>query len=87
MVTYLFYNTGTEGQRQMEDLAKRLESTDVIHELIDADSARGTSLCEVLDIMARPAVAVVRDDGSPIEIWQGTEQIPPPTEISYFSHM
>jgi hypothetical protein len=85
MTSYLLYNAGTPGQSQMEELARRLEPLQVETELIDADSPRGVQLAESYDIMERPAILLVRVDGSPVQVWAG-EQLPPPNEISYLAH-
>ena len=86
MTTYLLYNQGTPYQSQMEELARRLEPLQVQAELIDADSPRGIQLAEHYDVMARPAILLVRTDGSPVQIWAGPEQIPAPNDISYMAH-
>ncbi len=85
MITYLLYNRRTMGERQMQELAKRLEPHQVHAELLDADSLRGIQLAEHYEIFARPAVMVVRDDGSPVQLWDNPEQLPSPTEISYLA--
>lgn len=86
MLTYLLYNRQTPGEAQMQNLARRLEPLQVTLELVDADSPRGTQLTEHYDIMGRPAVVIVRDDGSPVQIWQDATQLPSPEDISYLAH-
>ncbi|HEY2003930.1 MAG TPA: hypothetical protein VGH44_02335 [Candidatus Saccharimonadia bacterium] len=86
MVVYVIYNRDTPAQRQAEDMAKRLEEAQLEVELLDADSARGIQLVENYDIMGRPAVALIREDGSPVQIWQGEEGLPTPTEVDYLAH-
>jgi hypothetical protein len=85
MTTYLLYNRATPNQAQMEELAHRLEPLQVQTELIDADSPRGIQLTENYDLMERPAVLLVRADGSPVQVWSG-QQIPGPNDISYLAH-
>jgi hypothetical protein len=85
MTTYLLYNRATPNQAQMEELARRLEPLQVQTELIDADSPRGVQLAENYDLMERPAILLVRTDGSPVQTWAG-EQIPSPNDISYLAH-
>ncbi len=86
MITYLLYNRQTPGERQMQELLERLEPLQVTAELLDADSPRGIQLAEHYDVLARPAVVMVREDGSPVQVWGDPEQLPPPNEISYLSH-
>ncbi|HSX01260.1 MAG TPA: hypothetical protein VLF67_03365 [Candidatus Saccharimonas sp.] len=86
MLTYLLYNRRTPGEGQMQTLAKRLEPEQVNVELLDADSPRGIQLAEHYDILARPAVVMVRDDGSPVQVWQDPSNLPSPSEIGYLAH-
>ena len=85
MKTYLLYNRQTQGERQMQELARRLEPLKVVAELIDADSPGGIQIAEGFDVLGRPAVIVARDDGSVMQLWEG-EQLPAPTDISYLAH-
>jgi hypothetical protein len=85
MTTYLLYNRQTAAERQMQELAKRLEPAHLEVELVDADSPRGVQLMEHYDIMTRPVVLIVSGDGSPRQIWQG-DQMPSPEDISYYAH-
>ena len=85
MSTYLLYNRQTPGERLMQTLAERLKPLQVTAELLDADSPRGVQLAEHYDIMARPAVLVVRDDGTLVESWDDPEQLPAPPDIAYLA--
>jgi len=85
MTTYLLYNRQTAGERQMQALAERLKPLLVNTELLDADSLRGIQLAEHYDVMARPAVLIVRDDGSPMQLWEDAEQLPSPEDIRYLA--
>jgi hypothetical protein len=86
MTTYLLFNKETPGEGRMQQLAKELKAVLVESELVDADSPRGVDLAEHYEIVGRPAVLVVRDDGSPVQVWQDAEQLPNPGEISYLTH-
>jgi hypothetical protein len=86
MVAYVLYNKQTPGERTAEDFAKRLEGEQVEVELLDADSPRGIQMAEHYDIMGRPAVALVREDGSPVQVWQGEDGMPTPADVSYLAH-
>ena len=84
MICYLLYNRQTSAERVVAELSDRLEHEGVAYELVDADSPRGIQLAENYDIMARPAVLVVKDDGAPVQVWQGDE-LPPLADITYLA--
>ena len=86
MIAYLLYNKQTAAERQMADLNERLGREQVETELVDADSPRGIQLAEHYDLVGRPAVALVTEDGSPIQVWQGEEGMPTPADVSYLAH-
>jgi hypothetical protein len=86
MTIYLLFNRNTAAERRLQELAKRLAPLQIEAELLDADSPRGTQLTEHYDIMGRPAVLIVSNDGSPRQIWQGEDQVPSPADISYYAH-
>jgi hypothetical protein len=86
MVAYVLYNKETPGERMASDIVKRLEQEQVECELLDADSPRGVQMAEHYDIMGRPAVALVREDGSPVQVWQGEDGMPSPADVSYLAH-
>jgi hypothetical protein len=86
MTTYLLFNLGTHGERAMQDLSGRLSKEERVEaEILDADSPRGIQLAENYDVMGRPAVILVREDGSPVKIWQGADDMPAPSEIGYLT--
>jgi hypothetical protein len=70
----------------MQDLVKQLQEADVDAELINADSPGGIGMAETFDILGRPAVVLVRDDETLVRVWQGTDDLPPVSEISYLAH-
>jgi hypothetical protein len=67
-------------------LAKRLTDEQVEAELLDADSPRGIQLAESYDVMARPAVVLIKDDGTPMQVWQGEDSLPAPADVAYLAH-
>lgn len=69
----------------MAELAKRLEAEQLQVELTDADSPRGIQLVENYDILGRPAVVLVRTDGSPMQVWQGEDGLPTPGDVAYLA--
>jgi hypothetical protein len=86
MIAYVIYNKNTPAERVATDLVERLEADEVDAELLDADSPRGIGLVEDYDIMDRPAVALIRDDGTPMQIWQGEDGMPSSSDIAYLVH-
>ncbi len=86
MIAYILYNRDTPEQRRAEDLAKRLTLEQVEAELLDADSPRGIQLCADYDILGRPAVVLVGASGTPVQVWQGADSLPTPSDVAYLAH-
>jgi hypothetical protein len=84
MIAYLLYQPNTEMERPCRDLAKELERNKVDIRLIDADSIEGSHLCELYDLMSRPALVLTRLDGTVVERWQ--HQLPLVTDVTYLAH-
>jgi hypothetical protein len=84
MTCYMLYQIGTEGERPCRDLARDLERRQVKVELVEADSPQGSHLAELYDLLSRPAVVLVREDGSAVERWQHT--LPTASDVSYLAH-
>lgn len=81
MVTYIFSNRNTDGERQAQQLGKELDLRKVDYELIDADSAKGIVLAELYDVMARPAVVLAGPEGVLIQTWD--HYWPSASDIAY----
>ena len=86
MIAYILFNKDTPAEGRAKELSDRLEREQVEVELLDADSPRGIQLTEHYDVMARPAVLLVSEDGTPHQIWQGEDSWPPPGEVAYLAH-
>lgn len=84
MKIYLLYNRATSGERVIVSLNERLEREHVEAEMIDADSPRGIQLAQTHDIMGRPAVMAVSNEGVPVQVWQGEDRLPSPSELAYY---
>lgn len=76
----LFYTRNTPSSHTIDYLRRRLAELDIRFELIDADSRNGIELCELYDLMQRPALLLTGGDGQVIHQWQGT--LPPATDVS-----
>lgn len=85
MVANIFYTKDSPNERQADDLAKELERLRVDVRLVEADSVEGGSQAQLYDITSRPAVVLVRDDGTMVERWQN--QWPLASDISYLAHL
>lgn len=86
MIAYVLYNKNTPAERVATDLVRRLGEDQVEAQLLDADSPRGVQLAENYDIMGRPAVVLIKDDGTPLQVWQGEEGMPAPADVAYLAH-
>jgi hypothetical protein len=86
MIAYVMYNKDTSAERTAADLVRRLELEQVEAELLDADSPRGVGLAESYDILGRPAVILLKDDGTPLQVWQGEDSLPTPADVGYLAH-
>ena len=86
MTIYLLYNTGTPAEQWANNALEELKRNQVTAELLDADSPRGIQVAEYYDIMARPAIIILKDDGTPIQVWQGEDSLPLLTDVVYYSH-
>ncbi len=87
MIAYILYNRGTRGETVAVRLQEQLVAAKVEAELMDADSPRGIQLAENYDILGRPAIVLVRADGSPMQVWQdGEDRMPLATDVAYMAH-
>ncbi len=83
MIAYILYNKDSS-DREVTNFAGRLDSLQVEHKLVEADSLEGIRLTENYDLTARPAVALVKGDGTLVERWLGT--LPLVEDVSYLAH-
>lgn len=51
-------------------------------ETVELDSPAGSALAKLHDIVDYPAVLVLREDSSPVQVWQGM-QLPPIQEVEH----
>ncbi len=86
MIAYILFNKATAAERLAADLNERLKREQVNSELLDADSPRGIQLAEHYDVTGRPAVILATEDGSPMQIWEGADSLPSPSDVSYLAH-
>ncbi len=85
MVTYVLYNKGTLGERIATQFQDRLKLEQIEVELLDADSPHGIEIAETYDVMARPAVVLMKSDGAPMKVWQGEDGMPNVSEFAYLA--
>lgn len=86
MKAYVLFNKDTPNERVANDMVDKLKDADVDAEVLDADSPRGIQLAENYDILGRPALALMKEDGTPVQIWQGEDGMPPIPDVSYLAH-
>ena len=86
MLAYILYNKDTAEERLAAQLGDRIKREQVDTELLDADSPRGIQLAEHYDVVGRPAVILVAEDGVVMQMWQGQDSLPSPADVSYLAH-
>lgn len=85
MRVYLFYRSHTENEPQVRDFLHDLETRGETNlQVMDVNTRDGSSLASLYDIMQTPSVLITNDDGSMINMTQGT--LPLVNEISYYMH-
>ncbi|MBW3537942.1 hypothetical protein KY386_00440 [Candidatus Parcubacteria bacterium] len=84
MIAKIVYTKGSPHEREAGKLAESLARLRIDSKLVEADSPEGSSICQLYDLVARPAVVLTRDDGTLVERWQGGW--PLASEISYLAH-
>ena len=70
MNIYVLYQPNSESERPAHDFARQLEQFQVKAQLIDTNSTEGTRLTELYDLLSRPAVVVIQNDGTLVQAWQ-----------------
>lgn len=85
MIVYVLYNKGTAAERLAVEYSARVKAEQLEVELLDADSPRGIQFAENYAVLGRPAVLLVRSDGSPVQIWQGEDGLPPISDLAYLA--
>ena len=83
MIVQILYNRGTAAERDMAGLAAQLAAAKVTCELLDADSPAGISVAEHYDVLARPAILLVRHDGTLDEMWTELDRFPSVDTLRY----
>ncbi|HVQ43403.1 MAG TPA: hypothetical protein VMT30_00330 [Candidatus Saccharimonadia bacterium] len=85
MIVYLLYNKRTSAERLMAEFNDRLQREQLETELLDADTPRGIQLAESYDIVGRPAVLILKTDGALVQVWQGEDSLPAPSDVAYLA--
>jgi hypothetical protein len=84
MIAHILYTKNSPMERDVERFVRRLDTLRVQTKLVEADSPEGIRLSELYDLMARPAVALVSNQGTMVEKWQG--EMPLAEDVSYLAH-
>lgn len=82
MTAYVFYTAGSSKERDVSRFKDELERAKIAVRLLDADSSEGVRLSELYDVLARPAVVLVRQDGQLAAKW---DELPPVADLSYLA--
>lgn len=85
MLAYVLFTKNSAHSGAAEYFAEDLQRRRVETKLIEADSVEGSRLTKLYDLVSRPAVALVRQDGTLIEVWQ--HELPPTSEVSYYANL
>ncbi|GDX62981.1 hypothetical protein LBMAG34_5150 [Candidatus Saccharibacteria bacterium] len=73
MKALLFLSEKSTNSRRssVDDLIKNLKINNIQLEKVDIDSARGAERAESYDVVSFPSLALIREDGAVVNIWQG----------------
>lgn len=73
MKALLFLSEKSTNSRRssVDDLIKNLKINKIQLEKVDIDSARGAERAENYDVVRFPSLALIREDGAVVNIWQG----------------
>lgn len=86
MKVLMLYRTHSETERVALDYARDFSmQTGTDLSLIDCDSPEGVSLARLYDIVDYPAILATAEDGSLLQLWQGSA-LPRIGEVSYYNN-
>lgn len=71
----VLYRPNSEFGRKTEEFVHEFQYRhgDTKVEVTDIDSRDGGSMASLYDVMQYPAILALRDDGSTLKIWQGSD--------------
>jgi CRISPR/Cas system-associated endonuclease Cas1 len=84
MVVHILYTKDSPHEREAQRYCEELQKRQVEARLVEADGQEGAALTELYDVLGRPAVILVRSDGSLVERWQ--LEWPLLGDVSYLAH-
>jgi len=75
MKIIVVYRPNSEHGRTIEEFVREFQHRheDTKLDVQDVDSREGTALVSLYDIVQYPAIMALRDDGSTLKIWEGSE--------------
>lgn len=80
------FRSDSEGERLalnfMDDYKRQTGKT---IQAVNADNPDGISLAELYDVADYPAIITMTDDGTPLQIWQGSS-LPTIDTVSYYAN-
>lgn len=85
MKSVVIYRPESEQARSVETFVRDMEHQEnITFELIDVDTPRAMDMMRLYDIMAHPAILVLRDDGQLVQCW-ANNKLPLIQEVAAFA--
>ncbi len=87
MKVLVLYRPRSEHRAVVEDFLRAFngQHASVKVDVLDVDGMEGSTIASTYDFMNFPVIAVIRDDGSILQSWQGVDSFPSPGDVSYFA--
>lgn len=87
MKVLVLYREKSEHRQMIEEFMrqfKNLHPTSKL-EVLDIDRRDGMALASLYDVTRYPSILALRDDGTILQMWQGTDDMPRLDDISYYA--
>ncbi len=83
----MLYRPKSEHRVAVEEFIRRYKEQfiDSQLEILDIDQRDGAAMASLYDILQYPGFLVLRDDGSVMQSWQGSDNIPSVEDIHYYA--
>ncbi len=76
----VFFTASVGITEELQLLLDQLSESGIEYSLFNTEEREAAASAEALDIVDTPAVAVTRDDGAPVHIWQ--HSLPQASQVS-----
>lgn len=83
----VIYRQRSEHRQTVEEFIRQFKAQhpDAKMEILDVDQREGIATASLYDIIRYPAILALRDDGSAVQVWQGTEEMPRLDDVIYYA--